>query len=218
MKNIFNLNSRLMQGLAMLTNLVALNILWLLCCIPVFTAGAATTALYHTIFQFHTQQDDAVLRPFFRAFRANFKQATLLWLAVLIPVCLVAFDLVYLVSWGQGTAVLFLLVLCAVFVLGMQIHLFPLIARFEMTVGALIRTAASLVMLHLPTTLLVLALNLMPLGIYAYDPMLFLRVGILWIGVWFSLVAFFNGKLLLKIWKKHMPVEDEAPEEQAGEE
>ena len=74
---------------------------------------------------------------------------------------------------------------------------------------------ASLVLLHLPTTLLILVMNLVPLGVYAHDPMLFLRSGLLWIGVWFALVAYINGKILLKIWKKHMPPESEMPEEQA---
>ena len=64
MKGLFNWNSRLMQGLAMVTNLVALNLLWIICCIPIFTAGAATTALYQTVIQYQTQQDDAVFRHF----------------------------------------------------------------------------------------------------------------------------------------------------------
>ena len=214
MKDLFNLNSRVMQGLAMVTNLVALNILWLICCIPVFTAGAATTALYHTIFQFHTQQDDAVLRPFFHAFRANFKQATLFWLATLLLMCLVAFDVYYLISYGRGTAFLFLLIVLAVILLGMQLHLFPLIARFDMTAGALVRTSASLVALHLPATLLVLVMNFVPVAVFVYDPMLFLRSGILWLGVWFALVAYINGKIQLKIWNKHMPPDSENPDSQ----
>ena len=210
MKNILNWNSRWIQWFAMLTNLVMLNILWLVCCIPVFTAGAATTALYHTIFQYHTKQDDAVLKPFFRAFRNNFKQATLLWIVTVLPLGLIVFDVVYLASSGRGTGILFLLIICAVVVLGMQVYLFPLIARFEMNTKALLRTAASLVVLHIPTTLLVLVLNVMPFAVYAYDPMAFLHSGVLWIGVWYSLVAYLNGKMLLKIWKKHMP---ETPEE-----
>ena len=207
MKDLFNLNSRVMQGLAMVTNLVALNILWLICCIPVFTAGAATAALYHTIFQYHTHQDDEIFRPFFRAFCANFKQATLLWVLTLLVAGLVASDLFYLLSWGQGTAVLFLLIVCAVFVLGIQLHLFPLIARFEMNTKALLRTAASLAILHFPATLLVVILNGVPFAVFAYDPMLFLHSGILWIGIWFSLVAYINGGILLKIWQKHSPPE-----------
>ena len=207
MKDLFNLNSRVMQGLAMVTNLVALNILWLICCVPIFTAGAATTALYHTIFQYHTHQDDEIFRPFFKAFRANFKQATLLWMLSLVAVGLLAFDLVYLLSWGLGTAVLFLLIVCTVFVLGILVHLFPLIARFDMNTKDLLRTSASLAILHVPTTLLVLILNAMPFAIFAYDPMIFLQVGILWIGIWFSLAAYINGRILLKIWQKHLPPE-----------
>ena len=205
MKGLFNWNSRLMQGLAMVTNLVALNLLWIICCIPIFSAGAATTALYHTVIQYHTQQDDAVFRPFFRAFRSNFKQATLLWLATLLPIGVVVFDLVYLISWEKGTPILFLLLICVVFILGIQLHLFPMIARFEMKAVALMRTAASLVLLHLPMTLLILMMNALPIVVYAYDPMLFLRTSLAWIGIWFALVAFINARILLKIWAKHMP-------------
>ena len=209
MKDLFNLNSRVMQGLAMVTNLVALNILWLICCVPIFTAGAATTALYHTIFQDHTHQDDEIFRPFFRAFRANFKQATLLWMLSLLAMGLLAFDLVYLLSWGLGTAVLFLLIVCAVFLLGIQLHLFPLIARFDMNTKPLLRTSASLSILHLPTTLLALILYGLPFAVFAYDPMLFFQIGILWVGIWFSLVAYINGRILLKVWQKHLPPEND---------
>ena len=210
MKDLFNLNSRVMQGLAMVTNLVALNILWLICCVPIFTIGAATTALYHTIFQYHTHQDDEIFRPFFRAFRANFKQATLLWMLSLLAMGLLAFDLVYLLSWGLGTAVLFLLIVCAVFVLGIQLHLFPLIARFDMNTKPLLRTSASLSILHLPTTLLALILYSLPFAVFAYDPMLFFQTGILWVGIWFSLVAYINGRILLKVWQKHLPAENDS--------
>lgn len=209
MKDLFNLNSRVMQGLAMVTNLVALNILWLICCVPIFTIGAATTALYHTIFQYHTHQDDEIFRPFFRAFRANFKQATLLWMLSLLAMGLLAFDLVYLLSWGLGTAVLFLLIVCAVFVLGIQLHLFPLIARFDMNTKPLLHTSASLSILHLPTTLLALILYGLPFAVFAYDPMLFFQTGILWVGIWFSLVAYINGRILLKVWQKHLPPEND---------
>ena len=209
MKDLFNLNSRVMQGLAMVTNLVALNILWLICCVPIFTIGAATTALYHTIFQDHTHQDDEIFRPFFRAFRANFKQATLLWMLSLLAMGLLAFDLVYLLSWGLGTAVLFLLIVCAVFVLGIQLHLFPLIARFDMNTKPLLHTSASLSILHLPTTLLALILYGLPFAVFAYDPMLFFQTGILWVGIWFSLVAYINGRILLKVWQKHLPPEND---------
>lgn len=208
MKELFNLNSPWVQRFAMLTNLVCLNILWLVCCIPVFTAGAATAALYHTVFLYHNKEDDAVLRPFFRAFRTNFKQSTLLFLPLVAALVLVVFDLVYLASYGKGTAVLFLLILVILLLMGMLIHLFPLIARFDMNAKALLRTAFSLTALHLPGTLTVIALLALPVILLLFFPDWFLRFGVVWAGVWFSAIAYFFGKFLLKIWNKHVPAED----------
>lgn len=208
MKELFNLNSPWVQRFAMLTNLVCLNILWLVCCIPVFTAGAATAALYHTVFLYHNKEDDAVLRPFFRAFRTNFKQSTLLFLPLMAALVLVVFDLVYLASYGKGTAVLFLLILVILLLMGMLIHLFPLIARFDMNRKALLRTAFSLTALHLPGTLTVIALLVLPVVLLLFFPDWFLRFGVVWAGVWFSAIAYFFGKFLLKIWNKHVPAEE----------
>lgn len=208
MKELFNLNSPWVQRFAMLTNLVCLNILWLVCCIPVFTAGAATSALYHTVFLYHNKEDDAVLRPFFRAFRTNFKQSTLLFLPLFAALLLVVFDLVYLASYGKGTAVLFLLILVILLLMGMLIHLFPLIARFDMNAKALLRTTFSLTALHLPGTLTVIALLVLPVILLLFFPDWFLRFGVVWAGVWFSAIAYFFGKFLLKIWNKHVPAED----------
>lgn len=208
MKELFNLNSPWVQRFAMLTNLVCLNILWLVCCIPVFTAGAATAALYHTVFLYHNKEDDAVLRPFFRAFRTNFKQSTLLFLPLFAALLLVVFDLVYLASYGKGTAVLFLLILVILLLMGMLIHLFPLIARFDMNAKALLRTAFSLTALHLLGTLTVITLLALPVILLLFFPDWFLRFGVVWAGVWFSAIAYFFGKFLLKIWNKHVPAED----------
>ena len=205
MKEQFNLNSPWVQRFAMLTNLVMLNILWLVCCIPFFTAGAATAAMYHTIFQYHSKEDDEVLRPFFRAFRANFKQATLLLLPLLAVLALLVFDMVYLVANGKGIAALFLLIVLGFFVMGIMVHLFPLIARFNMDAKALLRTAFSLVMLHLPATLTVIALTLLPIFLLLFQPALFLRLGVAWAGVWFAAIAYFFGRFLLKVWNKHTP-------------
>ena len=76
MAGIFHPDSKLMRLMTGITNLVCLNLLWIICCIPIITAGAATTAMYSVLFAYITGQDDAVLKPFFRAFRNNFRQAT----------------------------------------------------------------------------------------------------------------------------------------------
>lgn len=208
MKGIFNWNSPLIQKLALLTNLVALNILWLLCCIPAFTAGAATTALYYTVFQYVDGVSDEIFRPFFRSFGQNFKQATLLWLPLLMILMLLTFDGLFLAANGGNAALWIALVVATLVFLMLHTYLFPLLARFEMKSKALFSTAISLFVLHLPTSLLMAAMNLLPVFLMLFAPTDFLRWSILWIGLWFSLVAYLNGKMLLKIWSKHMPNQD----------
>ena len=209
MKDLFRLDSVWMQRFAMLTNLVCLNVLWLICCLPVFTIGAATSALYGTVFLYHNKEDDTVLRPYFRALKENFKQATLLWLPLLAVMALVTFDILYLSAQGTATAIIFVLMVLGVFVAGIAAHLFPLMARFQMDTKALLRTAFSLMVLHLPSTVLVIALSVLPFVCLFVLPSFFLRVGVLWAGVWFSGIAYFYGKYLLHIWGKHTPAEQE---------
>ena len=78
MKGTFRFDSPVMQKLALLTNLMLLNLLWLICSLPVLTAGAATTAMDAVIFQYLDGGDDSVIKPFFKAFAANFRQSTLI--------------------------------------------------------------------------------------------------------------------------------------------
>ena len=64
-------------------DLVVLNILWLLCCLPVVTAGASTLALFAIVHKIAAGEDYRTASGFFKAFRRDFKQATALWLVVL---------------------------------------------------------------------------------------------------------------------------------------
>ena len=77
-----------------------------------------------------------------------------------------------------------------------------------MSVKALLRTAFSLAMLHLPATVTVIALTFLPVVLLVFYPSFFLRIGVLWAGIWFSLIAYIFGKFLLKIWDKHAPADD----------
>ena len=61
-----------------------LNFMWFICCLPVFTIGAATTALYYTSFKIAKDEGSFITTMFFRSFRQNFKQATVIWMIMLV--------------------------------------------------------------------------------------------------------------------------------------
>ena len=87
------MGSRLWRGIGYVLDYFFLNMLWILCCIPVFTIGAATTGAYYASLRLMNEDDDAVIQNFFKSFKSNFKQATLLWLPVLAVAAFLALDI-----------------------------------------------------------------------------------------------------------------------------
>lgn len=134
--------------------LILLNVLWLLCSVPVFTLGASTTALYTVLLRILAGEESHVTRQFFKAFGENFQRATGIWMILLAAMGLFFFDLYYAGCTGS-----FWWRLLAVF--GLQIvameltFVFPLLARYENNWRAHMRNAAVLAVTHLPKMLLI---------------------------------------------------------------
>ena len=213
MGNIFRWDSPFMQKVAKAGNLILLNILWILCSIPVLTMGAATAALYHVIFQYQTADEDTVFKPFFRAFAKNFKQATLLWIPTLAIITLLILDLRYLFAYGGSSLIWVVVIVASVVFLMIQTQLLPQVARFENKLGTIIKNAALLTILHMPSAFLMATLNILPVVIFLLLPVEFMRWLPLWVGIYFALVAYMNGRMLLKQWAKHIPPEVDEGEE-----
>ena len=54
-----------------------------MCSLPIITAGASTTALFYCTLKLHKDGDIRVIYDFFRSFKQNFKQSTLIWILML---------------------------------------------------------------------------------------------------------------------------------------
>ena len=75
MNRFFDPDSWLMQLISRFSSLAVLNLLFLCTCIPVFTIGAALTALYDVVFRMDTEREGKLVSAYFRAFTANFRQS-----------------------------------------------------------------------------------------------------------------------------------------------
>ena len=76
MRSLFNLDGPVLQFINKITYSVYLNILWFICCIPIVTAGASTTALFYVTLKIVKNEEGNITKAFFRSFRANLKQGT----------------------------------------------------------------------------------------------------------------------------------------------
>ena len=103
MQKLFRYDSPFIKWVNRMGRLVFLNLLWLLCCLPIVTIGASTAAMYRIAMDLVRRREDlSIFGDFIRAFRSNFKQATLVWLILLAPCALVFMNLLMLITGGLG--------------------------------------------------------------------------------------------------------------------
>ena len=92
---IFSYDSKLMRLLGGLADMMLLNVLYIVCSIPVFTMGAAQAGLYNGLRNLHDPESEGgYVKAFFRGFQDGFLRITLVWTALLILVL----GLVYLLG------------------------------------------------------------------------------------------------------------------------
>lgn len=147
----FDADKPLMRALSVIADLIILNILTILCSLPILTAGAAITSMYHVAIRVIRNEDGAMLKDYFGAFRSNFKKATILWLLLLVAALLLYVDYV--------AAEIYIPVVCAgigaiaIVVLVIALYAFALLARYENTLLGTLKNAAVLAVGYFPKTL-----------------------------------------------------------------
>lgn len=202
MGNIFRWDSPLMRIMMLITNLICLNVLWLLCCLPVVTAGAATAAMYHVIFRYITKQDDAVLKPFFKAFKANFTTVTPVWILHLLIGAALGAEVFYLSQGGELWLKVIFGILLFIYA-GVSAYLYPIMARYDTQRKVALFNSFALSVRHLFSTLCVVVLNAVPIVLLLLKPDIFCKTILVWSLGGFSLIAYLCGTIIFAVLKKY---------------
>lgn len=208
MPKFFNPDSPLMRFLTKLADLMILNLLFLLSCIPVVTIGAAWTALYYVTLKMVRDEEDSIVRGFFRAFRRNWKQATILWLMVLGLGAVMVLDIRFLNAMGDSaTAAAMKTAVEILGVLGLMVlqYLFPGLARFEASTGNTLKNACLLAVGNLPKTLLLSGAAVGAVYLSCWSNLTISVAIVVWVLMGFSLMAYGNSGVLVKIFDNCLP-------------
>lgn len=200
-KALFDPESPFGRGMEKVWQLIILNVLWLVCSLPVITLGAASTALHAVLFALLRREDDRIVRRFFAAFRENWKRATAAWLVLLPAIALCLFD------WRFATLMdSFLWKLLAV--AGFQIvglictFLFALIARYDNTVRNHLRNALLLGVGNLPRLLLVWLVWSGPILLTVWSAEALHLMILLWLMVGYSGLSFAGLGILRPVFDR----------------
>ena len=162
MRRLLDINNPIMRFLVNMFDLMGLSVLWVVFSLPIFTMGAASTALYSAAYHHVRKGEDYLWNSFFSAFKENFKRSTLTWLVALAILGFLGADALLLRSlilrgypfgWFYGVT-LALLVLA----LTWTVYLAAYAARFNGTVKEVLRFSFMLLRAHPVKMLCVLAL------------------------------------------------------------
>ena len=130
--NLFKGDNIVRKVLIIMTELMYVNFLALIFCLPVVTAGASLTAMHNVLLKVVRREVEFVRRSFWESFKANFRQATLIWLIVLGIAVLFYVDLRLINVMGTAFPMLMKLILIGViiFVFMMLQYVLPLLVIY----------------------------------------------------------------------------------------
>lgn len=201
MKELFDLENPFIQFLDAATDLVILNVICLLCCIPVFTIGASLSALHFVLMKMVKGEDANNVRTFFSAFRRNFKQATLLWLVFLAISGIIAGDAVLLMRGeadiSQTAAIVVGVIYLAICLVMM--YAFPMIGWYENSTKQILQNSLLIGILNLPKTVGMALMYAAPfiLWYFSAKSIIFLLI----LGI--SGPAYCNARILKNIYEQY---------------
>ncbi len=201
--SIFQIDSPVMAKVSQAAGLVILNLLWLFCSLPILTAGPATVALHYCIFQFQTQREDRVVKPFFRAFCREFRQGILLGLPVSILCGILVFNGLYIYgSYPDMFHPMWIpLLILAAMVGAVIIYGFPLLARYTLTLHQIVHNSLLFLLQKPAFSFGAMLLYLLPVILLLTVPNLLYHLSFAWLLLGESLTAYFLDKKILKLFE-----------------
>lgn len=199
----FNITDNvIVRALTKICDMVCLNVLWLICCIPIVTIGASTTALYTVMLKMVKNEEGYIFRGFFKAFKSNFRQSTIIWLIVLLlgAVCVIDYRVAGVIPGTAGLIMRTIFLLVGFILLSVAIYIFPLTARYENSIRATFRNALILTVGKLPYTLLMAAVLAAAVLGSLWNTATLMFALPLWFVIGGSLIAWINSYILRRVF------------------
>ncbi len=181
-KSLFATDGTYAKIMNWIWDVIVISVLWVICSIPIITAGAATSAAYYAAAKAVRAGEGKAFSAFFHAFRQNFKQTAFFSVLYCLILLVLLFDSVYCYNNAQIPLIVLYLFYCMILlsIVSAQ-YLFTFISRFSLSKFQLFRMAVLCSFRHIISTILLLVLlvamavgvYLMPWGVLAFPGILF---------------------------------------------
>ena len=191
-------DGKFVKVLNRIADLVGLNLLAILFCIPIITIGASITAVYGCIFRIQEKREGYLTKDFWKLFKECFRSSTIIYLVGVAVVAMLYLDYQIFATDSRLDILQVLVVAGGILVAEIFTYAFPMEPYFENSLKATVKNALLLGISNIPYTLLMLGINVFPFFLVARIPVTF--------GIWFLIgisgVAWINSFFLKKIFSK----------------
>ncbi|OAS89279.1 MULTISPECIES: YesL family protein [Metabacillus] len=205
MSHLFNLDGRLFGFLSRAIDLVILNFIFLLFCMPIITIGASITALYSVLIKMVRDEDKYVVKSFILSFKKNFTQSTIIWFILLAAGSILLANFLLLGSLSGVPKLFFvsMLIMFGFVYLCILLFIFPYMARYEDTIKKSLLNSLLIGLSNFPYFLLLSFLFVVPV-IFIFSSSIGFLSG-LYFGTFggIALLCFINSSIFNKAFSKY---------------
>ena len=198
---MFGIDSKLYEFLSKIADLI------IICSLPIVTIGASTTALYGVTKKMASNSEGYIFRSYFKLFKENFKQSTIMWIILLVLSLIPTADLYIINYMPKGllpTVLRGFMLAAALAILFVFLYAMALQSTFENTVKNTLKNAFLMGIGHFPWTLLIVAITLLPIILLVTLGSAASSVIYVMSFVGFSVLAYLNSFIFNRIFKKYM--------------
>lgn len=207
MERIFSMDGKFFTFITKLSDLLLLNVLFIITCLPILTIGVSLIALYQTTLQLADNTDSYILRNYFSNWKQNLKQGILIWIPSFILLILCIFNLSVLPHMPQNlyrTTCLCLQFVLLFFLYGIFLYAFSLPKVYRSSCLNTLRNALFMTFKHLPVTCLCLCISVIPYALIILLPKITGWILSFFIVIGSSGTAYIHSYILQKVFKKYI--------------
>ena len=211
LKGVFSLDNPVMRFLSRVADIMILNLLFIICSLPIITIGASLSALYYCLFKIKEEEEGYLVKKFFHSFKDNLKQATLMWLIMLalFLVLFLEFMMYRNVDGTIGTVVRSIVLIGLIFWYLISTYAFALQAKFYNSIRNTFHNAVLLIFANGPRSIAIIGLTaaVIAFTLMQKDVVVVWNLILVWILFGFSGIATINVQFLYPVIRKLMPEE-----------
>lgn len=204
-KAAFDTDNFLMRFCEKVLDIVTVNLLFVVSCLPIVTIGVAKISLYQTIFEVKSSRRVPVFKTYMRAFKQNLKLGLQLGLLELGIFLISVVDLS--LFWGQtGLGFQLIKAICLgilIFLTLVMLASYPIAARYDLTWKEVLQKGLLLVSFNFVWFFLMLAIILLIIMLLYLSGFTLVLGGSAFLLFGFGLLAFCQAGLMEKLFAKY---------------